>query len=348
MTFNLEPHAPALAPYMIPERLKQIGEPKRLVVKYSIKDGILGAEDFVRLNLPSIHKYLDPIVGERRIILLTGWRGVGKTWTGLSIADCITRGLPFGPWPVREPVVCCYLDGEMACQDSQERLLGLNPSGERRAPLFIYSDAHMNAMGLPRASLLNKRWREEMKTILIDLGVKVFFIDNIASLAPGIDENSKQAWDPVNQWLIELRFAGITSILLHHTNKDGGQRGTSAREDNLDMSIILKQPSDYSPESGADFIMSFSKSRVAYDDLKKMQDIRFTLTQEDGHLVWTWREVKGEIRDEVMRMIDQGMDYKDIASALGITKGRISQIRTKATKDGILDSKGRFTGKNIV
>jgi len=319
-----------------------IGQPKPKLI-----DGILSADQFAKLKLPNTRTFLDPIIAEQRIILLTGWRGVGKTWAALSQADCITRGIPFGPWPVVEPTVCFYLDGEMACQDIQKRLQGLNPSGERKAPLFIYSDAHMNSLGLSRASLLNKRWRTEMKTILIDLGVKVFFIDNIASLAPGIDENSKQAWDPVNQWLIELRFAGITSELLHHTNKDGGQRGTSAREDNLDLSIILKQPSDYSPESGADFVMSFSKSRVAYDDLKKMQDTRFTLTQQDGRLTWTWREVKAEIKEEAIRMIDQGMDYKDIASALGISKGRISQIRTKAMKDGILDKNGRLTGKNI-
>jgi hypothetical protein len=321
-----------------PEKLK----PYMAVHKPSMIDGILTGEQFLSLRLPEARTFIDPIVGERRIILLTGWRGVGKTWAGLSICDSITRSVPFGPWPVMNSVPCLYLDGEMAVQDIQDRYRWLNPDGDRREPLYFYSDSYMSSLGLPRASLLNRRWRQDVKMLLSSMGVKVFIIDNIASLAGGIDENSKRDWDPVNQWLLELRFSGITTILLHHTNKDGNQRGTSAREDNIDLSIMLKQPSDYSPEYGADFILSFNKTRVPLCDLRKMQDIRFTLAEKDGVLSWQWREVKAEIRDEAIRMIDQGMDYKDIAAALGISKGRISQIKTEALKAGILDSKGHL------
>jgi putative DNA primase/helicase len=84
-----------------------------------------------------------------------------------------------------------------------------------------------------------------MKRIILTRGVKLWAVDNIASLASGIDENAKKEWDPINSWLLDLRFAGITTLLLHHTNKEGGQRGTSAREDNIDTSLILKQPADY-------------------------------------------------------------------------------------------------------
>ncbi len=308
--------------------------------KPTIRDGLLTGEKFLGLKFPETRTFLDPVVGENRLILLTGWRGVGKTWAGLSIADSITRGVPFGPWPVMNCVPCLYLDGEMAVQDIQARYRGLNPDGDQRESLYFYSDAYMNTLGLPRASLLNRRWRQDVAGMLTDLGVKVFIVDNIASLAGGIDENSKRDWDPVNQWLIGLRFSGVTTILLHHVNKDGAQRGTSAREDNIDLSIMLKQPSDYTPDCGADFIMSFNKTRVPMSDLHKMQDIRFTLTEKDGCLTWAWREVRGEIRDEAIRMLEQGMDYKDIAAALGISKGRISQIKSEAIKTGVLRADG--------
>jgi len=107
-----------------------------------------------------------------------------------------------------------------------------------------------------------------MKGILKARGVKLWIIDNLASLASGIDENSKQDWDPINQWLLELRFAGISTIMLHHVNKVGGQRGTSAREDNLDVSVILKPPKNYTPEDGARFICHFSKARVKISELQ--------------------------------------------------------------------------------
>ena len=311
----------------------------------TIKQGILSGPQFLNLELPETRTYIDPFVQERRIILLTGWRGVGKTWAGLSIANSITTGAPFGPWPVADSAPCLYLDGEMALQDVQARYRGLNPTGEQVSPLYFYSEAYMNNLGLPRASLLNRRWRQDVKSLMADLGVKVFLVDNIASLAGGIDENSKRDWDPINQWLIDLRFAGATTILMHHTNKDGGQRGTSAREDNIDLSIMLKQPSDYSPDYGADFILSFNKTRVPLGDLHKLQDVRFKLIDKDGRLTWAWREVRGEIREEALRMIDQGMDYKDIAAALGISKGRISQIKSEAMRSGTLDSKGHLKAR---
>lgn len=310
-----------------------------------MSDGLLYASELRDIVLPEKKTFLDPIIRESSIGLIIGWRGVGKTWFALTLADSVTSGIDFGPWTFQNAAPCLYLDGEMAIQDIQARYKALHPDGIPIAPLIFYSDAYASSLGLPRASLLNRKWRTDMKQLLIDHSIKIFIVDNIASLAPGIDENSKQAWDPINQWLIDLRFSGITSLLLHHTNKDGGQRGTSAREDNVDLSIILKQPSDYTPDCGADFIVSFAKSRVAFADLPKLQDCRFTLTEINGIQEWHWRNVKAEIKEEAIRMIDQGMDYKDIAAALGISKGRISQIKSAAIKDGYLDVKGHYTTK---
>lgn len=187
-----------------------------------------------------------------------------------------------------------------------------------------------------------------MKRILTARHVRFFVIDNIASLAGGIDENAKRDWDPVNTWLIDLRFSGITTMMLHHTNKDGGQRGTSAREDNIDMSIMLKQPANYLPENGADFILSFSKARIAYEDLPALQETRFTLGRgENGRMCWKWASVKAELKDEVLRMIDGGLPYEDIASALSISKGRISQIKADAVKRGIMTPKGKLIDDGI-
>ena len=168
------------------------------------RDCLLPANEFIKLELPKKIYYLEPIVSDAQIILITGWRGVGKSWFVQSICDSISRGISFGPWKARESAHCMYLDGEMAAQDTQKRLLDLNPKQEREQDLFVYSDAYMNQQGYPKANLLNKEWRDLMKNILLDFNIKVFAIDNIASLSGGIDENAKKEWDPINQWLIDL------------------------------------------------------------------------------------------------------------------------------------------------
>lgn len=311
-------------------------------VKRTIEDAVIDAGDYARIDLPPKRKILE-IISEQEIILISGWRGTGKTWLGLSIVDAITRGGSFGPWAVVNSVPCLYLDGEMAATDIRARLNLLNPDPQRKAPLYVYSDSYANHLGLPKANLVSGEWRDTMKRILKTRKVKLWIIDNIASLAGGLDENSKKDWDPVNAWLLDLRFSGITTILLHHTNKAGGQRGTSGREDNIDMSVSLKQPPDYTPESGACFVLSFSKSRLTQDDLHLLQEMKFQLTLNDpGRVVWKWGSMKAEVRNEVLTMIDNGDSYREIADTLSISVGLVAKIKKQAIRDGKMNPPGRL------
>jgi len=169
-------------------------------------------------------------------------------------------------------------------------------------------------------------------------------VDNLASLASGLDENSKQDWDPINSWLLELRFSGVSTIMLHHTNKSGGQRGTSAREDNLDVSIILNPPHDYTPEDGARFVAHFSKARVKTSALNLIADTEFKLIQdENSRYVWTHSNVRREKKKDVLRLIDEGIKQSEIPKSLGISKGYVSRIKGQAIKDGLLSTKNKLT-----
>ena len=294
---------------------------------YTIEDAVLNVADYHRIDLPRKQTILRPIVCEQQIILASGWRGVGKSWFALGLLDAVTRGINFGPWEIETSVPCLYMDGEMAAEDTKKRIRDLNPSDDRKSPLYVYSDAYANHLGLARANLLSESWRTTMKRILLTRGVKLWVVDNIASLASGIDENVKKDWDPINSWLLDLRFAGITTLLLHHTNKEGAQRGTSAREDNIDTSLILKQPADYEADRGADFILTFSKSRVSFEELAYLGDVHFTLTtNEDGSLAWTWERVRAERKAEIIALLDQGESISETARIVGCSKSYVSKV----------------------
>lgn len=308
----------------------------------NLEFALVDADDFLQLDMPIKRKILRPWLTECSIIQVSGWRGTGKTWFGLSLFDCATSGECFGPWEVETVVPALYVDGELPAQDIQERFRQLSSHG-RKEPLYIYSDSYAHSLGIPRANLLNRRWRDAIKGILIEKGIKLLGLDNVSSLAAGIDENSKQAWDPINQWLLDLRFAGISSIFFHHTSKSGDQRGTSGREDNLDCSIILQRPSDYVAEHGAKFIIRFKKSRVQTSELNLVGDIEFTLTETNGKLEWTWGNVKRKTQIEILRMLDEGTQQSDIARALGIDRSYVNRVKAKALRDGHLGKAGKLT-----
>ena len=306
-------------------------------------EAIKRLDQFVKMDLPLRDSYLSPWLKEGSINLISGWRGTGKTFLAVSILDAVSRGIKFGPWKCEKQASTLFLDGEMAAQDIIERSNYLN-LGVEGQPFYVYSDAYANQLGFPRANLVDDRWRQQMKDFLLNTGIKLWVVDNLASLASGLDENAKQEWDPINQWLLELRFAGVSTIMMHHTNKNGGQRGTSAREDNIDTSILLKRPGDYSPDEGCRFILSFSKARVGGADLNLISDLEFKLSPDDrGQYVWTHGDAKGTKEFEVLRLLDEGLKQKVISEALGVGKGQVSKIRTKAINAGLMTEQNKLT-----
>jgi len=312
--------------------------------KVSLEDLIIDSSQFANIEILEKKPFCFPWLKEQSINLISGWRGCGKTWFVLSLLNCVSQGQPFGPWTCSHAVPCLFLDGEMSVSDVIERtnLIGLHK--ERENSCFIYSDARANQYGLLRAHLTDMSWRAKMKKILIAKKIKLWAVDNLASLASGLDENCKKDWDPINQWLLELRFAGISTIMLHHMNKDGGQRGTSAREDNLDVSINLKKPHDYNPEDGARFVAHFTKARVTNKNLQKIRDTEFRLIEdESGQYIWTWGDVKKKKRRAVLELINDGIDQKTICETLNLSKGYVSKIKKKLLSDGHISTKGEIT-----
>jgi hypothetical protein len=312
--------------------------------KVTIDDIILPANQFYQLDVSGRQELLFPWLKEDSINLVSGWRGCGKTWFALGVLDAVSKRVNLGSWECKESVPCLFLDGEMTITDDHERIENLRLDSERENPLYFYSDAYANQLGLPRAHLANESWRKKMKQILITRKIKLWVVDNLASLASGLDENSKKDWDPINSWLLELRFAGISTLMLHHVNKEGGQRGTSAREDNLDISMMLKKPHDYTPEDGARFIVHFSKARVSTNRLNLIGDTEFKLIlDESGNHTWIYKNVKQNAKIEVIKMLDEGIEQKAIAENLNVSKSYVSRLKKQAISEGFLSSKGKLT-----
>jgi AAA domain/NrS-1 polymerase HBD domain len=316
-------------------------------IRITLADVVMPAANFINLDMPPRRTLLAPWLLESSMGMIVGWRGVGKSMFAMGIAQALARGEGFGPWPGGTPIKCLYLDGEMVQTDVAFRLIKL--AEEIPENLFIYSDHYANSLGLPSANLLNEDWRKEMKALLLNLDVKLLVVDNIASLAPGIDENSKKDWDPINQFFLDLRYNNIITIFIHHSNKEGEQRGTSGREDNIDFSIMLEQPKKYKREDGCNFVVKFKKARVAQADLYLIGDTEFSLLEtSEGKYEWTFASVKESARVGVLTYLNQGISYDEITELVGVTKGRISQIKQAAIKEGLISKDGKLTTEGRV
>jgi hypothetical protein len=290
------------------------------------------------IELPERRTFLFPWLTEQSMTLVYSWRGTGKSFFILGIINAVTKGEKFGPWEAVEPVPCLYLDAEMPAGMLQERAEEMGIGRATKAPARLISMNYALDLGLPRRNLIDPEWRGQLSEILISGGYKLFFVDNISSLTPEIEENAKQAWDVINQWALELRFRGVSTVLLHHAGKSGAQRGTSGREDNVDTSILLKRPADFQVTDGCRFVCVFEKDRCT-EGRQLLAEYEFQY--QDG--LWTFANSKTKGREQVLKLLDQGKSQKQVADELSKDKGWISRVRREAINSGWLTDENKLT-----
>ena len=245
-------------PLDLAERIRKADDP------HEYRRSILSEEDFMNIKIPEREHILQGLIVEKTITIINGYRGGGKSWFVAAMANEISWGGQLGPWEVKHALNCLIVDGEMPMSLLQERMEKLNKGKDVRkkpAKWYIYPEAYAYRIGLNRANILDALWRERIHDEVERLNIGFLVLDNLSSLAPGIDENDKTPFDAVNRWLLELRFNGVTIAMTHHTGKSGEQRGTSAHEDHVDMALVLSKPSGYVQDDGCKFTCTPTKDR---------------------------------------------------------------------------------------
>ncbi|WP_445501264.1 AAA family ATPase [Microvirga sp. G4-2] len=167
----------------------------------------------------------------------------------------------------------------------------------------------------------------------------LIILDNLSSLAAGLDENDNSALDRFLRFLCQLRHGGLTVLLVHHANKTGDQRGASRREDLLDTSIKLALPdkNQVASHDGGHFMMEFTKIRGRTPKPNKLE---IKLVPRPGGLVGlSWGQ--GPViatHEEILRAIatERPRTQAELGEKLGRIKGTLSRQLSKLEKRGLI------------
>ena len=164
-----------------------------------------------------------------------------------------------------------------------------------------------------------------VQAIAIARRVELIIVDNISTLCRNAGpENDAESWRAPQEWALQMRRAGRSVLFVHHSGKGGAQRGSSKKEDTLDVVINLKRPADYESNEGAKFEIHFEKYRNGAGDEAKPIEAALT-TDKDGRASWTWRLVEESTYDRVVALANEGLRPNDIAAELGINKSNVSR-----------------------
>lgn len=85
----------------------------------------LTMEAFMNMHLPERGFLLHPVIPAQGIVILFAPRGIGKTFTALSVALAVAGGATLFHWHAPNPKQVLYVDGEMPAQAMQDRLISL-------------------------------------------------------------------------------------------------------------------------------------------------------------------------------------------------------------------------------
>jgi putative DNA primase/helicase len=281
------------------------------------------ALDLVAMQIPEQEAILAPVLKRQNIWLLHGYRGSGKTQLATSTGLAAASGGSILGWKATRPHRTLIVDGEMPARAMQDRINGFMAGmGKQPEPGYlriITPDLQDNAVG-------------DLSTIegqaMLDphlAGVELLILDNLSTLCRSGIENDAESWAPMQEWLLSLRRRGLTTILVHHQGKGGQQRGTSKREDVLDVVIGLRRPDDYDPTQGARFEMHFEKARGLMGDA--VQAIEASLHGgTDGSLAWTWRSLERSLIERAASLKTDGLTQREIATELGCSLGKVNKM----------------------
>lgn len=307
---------------------------------------VIGLHEFMATELPVREPILTPTILTQSLNMIHGWRGLGKTHMSLGIFYAVGTGSTFLNWKADKARKVLLIDGEMPGAALQERLAAIIAStGVEPQPGYLSiltPDLQHGAM----PDLATFEGQEAVCAIVDKVEAELIIVDNLSCLVRGGGrENDAESWLSVSEWALMQRQKGRSILFIHHSGKNGQQRGTSKREDLLDVVIGLRRPPDYDPASGACFEIHFEKARhLSGDDVTPIE-AQLT-TDHNGICTWEWRKIADSTFDRVVSLANEGLSQSEIANELEINRSNVSRAWRKADEAGLLNTKPTSKGRN--
>jgi hypothetical protein len=273
---------------------------------------------------------LAPWLHSQDLCMVFAARGIGKTHFALSVAFAVATGGTFAKWNAPQPRKVLYLDGELPGGVMQQRLLMHCPDVEPESGFLRIFTPDLLPEGVLMPDLSTLAGQISIEPMIDD--AEVVIVDNLSAWARSGRENEAESWLPIADWILSLRRRGIAVILVHHAGKGGQQRGTSKREDLLDVVIGLSRPSDYDPSKGAVFVSEFTKARNLMG--ADAESLELTLGGTEDQAIWSWSTVESSTYDRVVALSKEGLTPGEICAELDLNKSNVSRHLRKARELG--------------
>lgn len=195
-------------------------------------------------DLPAPEFVIDGLLENRGFTAVVGAPGIGKSSVVLDMAAAISTGRRWmGRKTMHQPVL--YLPGE-----------GLSGAVQR---LLAWESAHDVDLGeslivgdsIIQVAASQEAW-SAVVTRILEFNIGLIIIDTFARASVGLEENSATDIGRAIAKFDRVRKATNAGLLVvHHTGKSGGTRGSSALNGALDTELVVAEGSWWDDADGA-------------------------------------------------------------------------------------------------
>ncbi len=293
---------------------------------------VLDIGDLLLYDFPPMETILAPWLCKQHISMVHAWRGVGKTHFALGVAYAVAGGGQFLKWKAEKPRRVIYIDGEMAGAAIKGRASAIAESTpeKHKPPEGFLRIITPDTQRMPLPNLASRKGQKALEPRIAD--AELIVIDNLSCLMHGGPENEGESWLPILDWALNLRRLGKTVLFVHHDGKGGQQRGTSRKEDVMDVVIKLEHAKDYQAEKAAAFLVKFEKARHMTEGADT-RDLEVALVKDEyGGQVWTCKDAELGMSERILALHVEApeLNQSEIADELGCNRSTVSRALKKA------------------
>ena len=280
---------------------------EKLIVDQIQFEGAKGVMDIQALQeIKEKRDYLIPdVLPHPSVVLLYGAGGDGKSMTAWTLAKHIATGSPFVVRGKHVPVQ----QGRVLLLNGDQPLLQLREQLEE-------VDYPMDSNTKVLTDWQLQRYAQFIK-MMEKIQPKLVVIDSLIGCSGGraFDENKSDFATPL-YWLTRnngVLFPAATILIIHHANKQGGFRGTSAIRDAVDATLCLSRPSKEQIEKGLvpdhSRIITIEKSRAGRSGtsliMRQEDDLSFSVADFTPEVDPT-NTAPGSVTDRVLQRLRTG------------------------------------------